>query len=84
VKARGRYRRFAQIRFDHSLGTETIEKQEQALLSTRPSGRGSQIGQFRFETLRAEGLATASGACIADDLMNAVINSDGAGIGLNH
>jgi hypothetical protein len=35
-----------------------IEKQEQALLRTRPFGSGAQIGQFRFKTLRSKGLAT--------------------------
>ena len=38
----------AQIRFHHGLGTETIEKQEQALLRAGPAGRGTQLGYFRF------------------------------------
>ena len=73
----------AQIRFHHGRGTEAVEKPEQSLLRLRTPGRGTLFGQFCFETLRAEGLAAAPGARIADDLVDAVIDGDGTSIGFD-
>lgn len=58
-----------------------FQKLEQALLRTGLAGRWAHLGDFRFETLRAESLPTPPGAWIADDFVNAVVESDGTGVG---
>ena len=72
----------AQISFQHGLGTEAIENREEALLRPRPFGRGTQVGQFGFESIGAQGLAPAPAAGIGDDFVDAVVDGDRTGIGL--
>ena len=62
--------------------TESIEKSEQPVLGARPSGGGPELGQFGFESFGSKGLATAPRTRIADDLVDAIVDGDRTGVGL--
>jgi len=69
-------RHVAQIGFEHGLGTQVFQGREETLLGSRPLGRGTQVGQFRFEAAGAESLPATPAARIGDDFVNAVVDGD--------
>ena len=71
----------AQIGFQHGLGTNAFENREKALLRPRAFGGGTQLGEFGFESIGAQGLAAAPAARVGDDFVDAVVDGDGTGIG---
>jgi hypothetical protein len=75
-------RHVAQIGFQQGLGTKAFENREEALLSARASGGGAQLGKIGFEAIGAESLATAPAPRVGDDFVDAIVDSDGTGIGL--
>ena len=59
----------AQIGFQHGVGTEAIEKIEQALLRLRASGRGPLFGQFRSKRSAPKVWPRRHERAIADDFL---------------
>jgi hypothetical protein len=64
------------------LWTVAMENRKEALLCTRTFGGGTQLGQISFEAIDAESLATAPAARVGDDFVDAVVDRDGTGVGL--
>jgi hypothetical protein len=72
-----------QIALGHVGGAETVHKIEEALLRLRAAGRRPLFRQFPLETLGAEGLAAPPTARVRDDLLVAMVDGNGTGIGFH-
>jgi hypothetical protein len=64
------------------MGTEAIENSAEALLRPRTFGCGTQVGQFGFESIGTQDLSPPPTAGIGDDFVDAVVDGDRTGIGL--
>lgn len=78
-----RIRHVAEVRLHKSSRTQAIQRIEQPLLRLGTARRRPLLGEDLFETIGAESLAAPPRPRITDDLLNAIIDGDGTGIGLD-